>query len=80
MRGRFFQRFQQGIERGCREHMHFIDDVNLIPSLVGREIDLIPQGAHIIHAGVRSCVDLDEVKKTPLVDCEAVLTFITGSV
>jgi hypothetical protein len=65
MRGRLFQGFQQGIEGRSGEHMHFIDNIDFIAALVGREIYLIAQVPHIFDAGVGSGVDLDQVQEAP---------------
>ncbi len=68
MRRRLFQCFQQSIKSGRRQHMYFIDDVDFIPTQIGREIDLVTQVANIINAGIGCRIDLDQVQKTPFID------------
>ncbi len=64
--GRLFQRLQQGVEGRRGEHVHFVDDVDLVAPLVGGEVDLIAQVAHVVHAGIGGGVDLDQVEEAPL--------------
>ena len=66
--GWFFERFQQGIKRRGRKHMHFIDNIDFVLPLVGREVDLVPQIPHIFDGCVGSGIDLDQVQEAPLVD------------
>ena len=66
MRRRLFQRFQQRIEGGRREHMDFVDYVNLVSSFAGGEVDLLPQIANVVHAGVGGSVNFNQVQETSL--------------
>ncbi len=72
MRRRLFQRLQQGIECRRREHVHFVNNINFIVTQVRGKIDLISQIAHVFHAGVGGCVDLNQIDETSLVHCLAV--------
>ena len=40
--------------------MHFVDDIDLVAAFAGREGDFIAQVAHIVDAGVRGRVYLDQ--------------------
>ena len=60
--------------------MHFIDDVNLVATKVGGEIDLVTQVAHIIHAGIGGSVDLYQIKEAPLVNRQAVCALVARPV
>ncbi len=35
MLGRLFQRFEQAVEGGLRQHVHFVDDVDLVAAIAG---------------------------------------------
>ena len=61
MFGRLFQRLQQAVEGGLREHVHFVDDIDLGARhhrAVARAFDDL---ANIVDAGVRGGVHLDHV-------------------
>ena len=59
---RFFERFQQCVERGLGEHVHFVDDVDLETSLRRRVAHVVAQLAHVIDAVVARAIDLDDVE------------------
>jgi hypothetical protein len=46
----FLERFEQSVERGITEHMHFIYYVNFVASQVGSEVYLLSEFSDIIHA------------------------------
>ena len=71
VRRRFFKRLEQRIECSVGEHVYFVDDVHLVLAFAGREVDLLAQVAHIIHAGVGGGVDLDQIEIAALVDSAA---------
>ena len=79
VRRRFLESFEQGVERLIREHVDFVDNVDLVFTLGRRKVDLIAQITDIIHAGVGGRVDLDEIQKTILVDSFAVVTLVVGT-
>jgi len=56
--------------------MNFVDDVDFVSTLRGREVDLIAQVADIVHAVVGGGVDLDHIHEAVFVDGFAVLTFV----
>jgi hypothetical protein len=56
--------------------MDFIDDIDLVWSLIGGEVNAIAKLADIIHASVRRRVDLDQVQESAVADRLAVLTRI----
>jgi hypothetical protein len=78
MCGRLLQRLEQGIEGGRGKHMHFINNIDFIAAQVRGEVDLIAQAAHILHAGIGSCIDLDQVQEAALVERQAVLALVAG--
>ena len=58
---RLFERLQQAVEGLLREHVHFVDDVDLgarRDRAIARVLDDL---AHVVDAGVRGGVHLDHV-------------------
>jgi len=70
--GGLFQGLEQRVERCGGEHVHLVDDIDLIGALGGGKVDLLAQVAHVIDGGIRGGVDLDQVEEAPLVDGPAV--------
>lgn len=73
MRRRLFQRLQQRVEAVAREHVHFVDQVDLEAAARRRVLDVIQQIAGIFHLGSGSGVDLDQIDEAPLLDLAAVV-------
>ncbi|MNE00325.1 hypothetical protein D3C80_927320 [compost metagenome] len=73
VRRRLFQRFQQRIEAVTREHVHFVNQVNLEAAAGGCVLDVIQQIAGIFHLGSGRGVDLDQINKAPLLNLAAVV-------
>ena len=71
MGGRLLQRFEQGVERRRREHVHLVDDIYFIPALAGGVGCLIPQAADIVHAVVGGRIHLHHVQDAAVVDATA---------
>ena len=65
MRRWFFQRLQESVECVPRQPVRLIDDVDLVRTSRRRQVDLVPQVAHIVDTSVRRCVDLDQVQRRP---------------
>ena len=74
VRGRLFQRFQQGVKAVARQHVHFIDQVDLEATARRGVLHVIQQIAGIFDFRARGGVDLDQIDKTPLLDLPAVIT------
>ena len=70
---RLFQRFQQGVEAVTRQHVHFIDQVDLEAATRRGVLHVIEQIASVFHFGARGGVDLNQIDKTPLLDFPAVI-------
>ena len=49
VRRRLLHSFEQRIERARREHMHLVDDIDLIPAHFGRIHDTLAQLSDIVH-------------------------------
>jgi len=65
MARRFFERLQKGAEGRIAEHMNFIDDEDFMP--VARRLipGLLNQLSYVIHARIRSRIDLDDIDTVP---------------
>ena len=72
VRRRLFQRLEQRVEGLGREHVHFIEDVDLVARAHGGVADRIVDLAHVLHAVVRGGVHLDDVGMPALHDGLAV--------
>ena len=78
MRGRLFERLQQRVERLCRQHVHLVDDVDLVASFGGRELHLLAQVPHLVDAAVRRRIDLEDVERRAVGDLRAALAYAAG--
>ena len=63
VRRRLLQRFQQGIKRGSGQHVHFVDDVDLVFPLLRRIFDRLAQIADFLDAIVARRVDFHHVHR-----------------
>ena len=80
MLGRLLQRLQHRVEGVAREHVHFVDDVDL-EAAGGRRVQrVLQQLAHVVDLGVGRGVELEQVDEAPGVDLRArARTARTGS-
>ena len=60
---RFLQRLQQRVEGVRREHVHFVDEVDLVAASRGSVLDVVEQLAGVVDLGVRRRIDFDEVNE-----------------
>ena len=58
---RLFHRLEQSVKRLLREHVDFVDDIDLEPRPGRAELGVGDQVADVIHAGVAGRVDLDDI-------------------
>ena len=77
VRRRLFQRFQHGVEGRLRQHVHFVDDVDLVAAGRGRVLGVFDDFADVVDAGIGSSVDFQQVDKAPGVDLPAGGAFTT---
>ena len=78
MFGRFFKRFEQGIERlGC-EHMNLVNDVNPVFALCGLELNLVNNLTDIINFSVGCGLHFDNGEDTAVGNSLAEFTFTAG--
>ena len=72
---RLFQRFEHRIKRVARQHVHFIDDIDLEAS-AGRRIQRVfQQLAHVIDLRVRRRIQLHQIDKASRVNLGAGAAF-----
>jgi hypothetical protein len=58
---RLFERLQQGVEGARRQHVHFVDDVDLEAALCRLVADVVDDFADVVDAGVGGAVDFEDV-------------------
>ena len=63
--GRLFERLQHRIEGRSREHVHFVDDVDLEAARRRRVQRIFQQLAHVVDLGIGGGVELDRSTKRP---------------
>ena len=68
VRRRLFQRLEQRVEAGGREHVHLVDQVHLVTPPGRRKLHVVHEVARLLHLGPRRRVHLDEVDEAALVD------------
>ena len=73
---RFFQGFQERIEGFLRQHVHFVDDVDLLAAGGWERADGLLQRADLLDAAVRCRVDFIDVQARTAIDFLAILTLV----
>ena len=66
--GRLLERLQHRVERGLRQHVHFVDQVDLVAADRRRVARVVEDLAHVVDAGVRRGVELEQVDEAAGVD------------
>src|SRR5260370_27675132 len=61
MWGRLFQRLQQRVERLLRQHVDFVDDVNLEAGAGGAILDILSNVSDFLDAPIAGAVDLQDI-------------------
>ena len=75
----FFERFQQGVERFLGQHVHFVDDVDLVLALAGRVLDAFEQMVpDLFDPVVGRAVDFQHVDAASFRDFMAECTGVAG--
>src|SRR5208337_2483106 len=68
--GRLFERLQHRVEGRLRQHVHLVDEVYLVAT-DGRSVARVVQDlAHVVDAGIRRRVELEQVDEPPRVDVD----------
>ena len=62
--GRFFQRFEHGVERGFGQHVHFVDDVNLVFACGGRVLGVFQHFTDVVYACVAGGINFQQIHKS----------------
>ena len=75
---RFFQRFQESVESGSRQHVHLVDDKHFVFAYLRRYPHLVDERAYIVHRVVRGGIELDDVVRTLFVESSARFAFVAG--
>ena len=78
MRRRFLKCLEQGVESIARQHVDFVNDVDLVARRDGGIAHLLDDLAHIVDPGIRGRVHLDHVDMAPLGDRGARLAHAAG--
>ena len=74
---RLFQRFQQGVEAVGREHVHFVDQVNLVAASRRCVLDVVEQFAGVLNLGTGGSIHFDQINKTAFGNLTTGRTFAT---
>ena len=67
----FFQGLQQGVERMVGEHVHFVDQIDLVARMARCVLDVVQQFAGLVDLGARGRIDFDQIDHAPLIDFKA---------
>ncbi len=68
VRGRLFQRLQQGVEGRGGEHVHFVDDINLVACGGGTVMYALDDFANVANTCARCSVHFHDIDMTPFHD------------
>ena len=69
--GRLLERLQHRVERGLGQHVHFVDQVDLVAADGRRVARVVENLPHVVDAGVGRGVELEQVDEAPGVDLGA---------
>ena len=78
MRRRLLEGLQQRVECRLREHVHLVDDEDLVSRLERDVSRLVAEITNVIHAGVRGRINLDDVDLAPGIEGDASLAGAAG--
>ena len=76
--GRFLHDFQQGIKGTGREHVHLIDDVDLMRTAFRQINRSFPQFPHVLYTIIRGSIDFDDIGKRAGICISADVTGAAG--
>ncbi len=68
---RLLERLQHRVECRLREHVHFVDQVDLVAADRRRVARVVENLAHVVDAGVRRGVELEQVDEATGIDVDA---------
>ena len=78
MTGRLFQRFQESIESGSRQHMYLVNDIYLVFTYLRRDTYLLYQLADVVHGVVGCGIQFMNVVRTLFIESCTRFTLVTG--
>ena len=78
VRRRFLQRFQEGVEGCAAQHVHLIDDEDLVSPYLWRYLHLLDELPDVLDRVVAGCVQFVYVHGALLVEGAAALAFAAG--
>src|SRR5262249_46740123 len=61
VRWRLLENLQQCVEGRCRQHVHFVNDEDLVSAPCGGIFGALPELANVIDAGIRGSVDFKNI-------------------
>ena len=70
--------FSKRVEGLAREHVNFVDDVDLEPRPAGPHADVLPQLADFVDAAIAGAVDLQHVHVLAGADAAADVALVAG--
>ena len=76
--GWFLERLQESVEGSGGEHVHLVDDEDLVASELRWDARLLHQRLDMFHTVVRGSVELEDVQGTLLVERLTALALIAG--
>ncbi|MCY1343084.1 hypothetical protein D9M69_290930 [compost metagenome] len=68
---RLFEGLQQRVERVRGEHVHFVDQVDLVAAAAGGVLHVVEQFAGVFHLGAAGGVHFDQVDEATFIDLPA---------
>src|SRR2546425_1046443 len=71
-----FQRFEQGIECFCREHVRFVKHIDLVLTRRRRHHHLLAQVTNAVNPAIRGSVNLYHVERVAGGDLATLLAFV----
>ena len=73
---RLLEGLEQGVEGLAREHVDFVDDVDLEPAPGRADGDVLPEAADLVDAAIAGGIDFDDIHILPGGDCGARVALI----
>jgi len=80
MIGRLLKRLEKRIESRRREHVHLVDQVDLIRTPCRRISGILAQGSDALDAVIAGAIDLHDIETTSFGDLDAGIADATGIV
>ena len=78
MAGRFLQGFQKRVEGLRSQHVHFVDDINLVAAINRRKGQLVPQSFDFINAAIGCCIDFKYIHGGAFGNAATIIAHATG--